>query len=140
MRHKKAGRQLSRDSKHRKALFRNLVTSILEHGKIETTLPKAKTIRPIVEKMITIGKSGTLHDRRRALAYVKSESVVSMLFDTLAPRLLDRAGGYTRIVRTRRRLGDSAEMAIVELIDIGKISGKDAKKEADKKETGKKGV
>lgn len=120
MRHKKAGKQFGRDTKHRRALFRNLVTSFLEHGKIETTISKAKAIKSIAEKMITTGKSGKLHDRRRALAYIKSESVVTQLFDQIAPRLLDRPGGYIRIVRTRRRLGDSAPMAIVELIDAGK--------------------
>lgn len=126
MRHKNAGRQFGRDTKHRRSLFRNLVTALLEHGRIETTLMKAKEIGPIAEKMITIGKRGNLHDRRLALAYIKSESVVRRLFESLSPHFLDRAGGYTRIVRTRRRLGDSAEMAIVELIGIGK--------EADKKE------
>lgn len=123
MRHKNAGKQLGRDTKHRRALFRNLVTALLEHGRIETTLTKAKAIRPIAEKMITVGKRGGLHDRRLALAYIKSESVVSKLFDSLSPRFLDRAGGYTRIIRTRRRLGDSAEMAIVELINTGKDAG-----------------
>lgn len=117
MRHKNAGKQLGRDSKHRKALFRNLVTSLLEHEKIETTVAKAKSIRPIAEKIVTIGKRGTLHDRRQVLAYVKSETVVSKLFDSIAPRFLDRAGGYLRIVPTRRRLGDSAPMAIIEFID-----------------------
>lgn len=126
MRHKKAGKQFGRDTKHRRALFRNLVTSFLEHGKIETTVSKAKAIKSIAEKMITTGKRGNLHDRRRALAYIKSESVVTKLFDQIAPRFLDRPGGYIRIVRTRRRLGDSAPMAIVELMDTGK------------KETGKK--
>ncbi|MEK6537842.1 MAG: 50S ribosomal protein L17 [Nitrospirota bacterium] len=127
MRHKNAGRQFGRDTKHRRSLFRNLVTALLEHGRIETTLMKAKEIGPIAEKMITIGKRGNLNDRRLALAYIKSESVVRRLFEFLSPHFLDRAGGYTRIVRTRRRLGDSAEMAIIELIGIGK--------EADKKET-----
>ncbi len=120
MRHKKAGKQLGRDTKHRRALFRNLVTSLLEHGKIETTIAKAKAIKPIAEKMITIGKGGGLHERRRALSYIKGEGVVSKLFDNIAPKFLDRAGGYVKIVRTRRRLGDSAEMAIVELIEAGK--------------------
>lgn len=124
MRHKKAGKQLSRDTKHRRSLLRNLVTAALEHGRIETTLVKAKTIRPIVEKMITIGKRGSLHDRRQALSYIRSESVVTRLFDSLSPRFLDRTGGYTRIIRTRRRLGDSAEMAILELINTGKDTGK----------------
>ena len=124
MRHKKAGKQLGRDTKHRRALLRNLVTSLLEHGKIETTVTKAKVIRPIAERIITIGKRGGLHERRRALSYIKSESVVTKLFDIIAPRFLDRAGGYTRIVRTRQRLGDSAHMAVVELIDAGKKEAK----------------
>lgn len=120
MRHKKAGKQLGRDSKHRRALLRNLVTSLLEHGKIETTITKAKVIRPITEKIITIGKRGGLHERRQVLSYLKSETVVTKLFDNIAPRFLDRTGGYTRIVPTRRRLGDSAEMAVIELIDASK--------------------
>ncbi len=124
MRHNNAGKQLGRDSKHRRSLFRNLVTALLEHGKIETTVTKAKEIKPIAEKIITIGKRGTLHDRRQVLAYVKSETVVSKLFESIAPRLLDRAGGYFRVVRTRRRLGDSAEMAIIEFVDAGNKESK----------------
>jgi len=119
MRHRKFGKQLGRNTKHRKALLRNLVTSFFEHEKIETTLPKAKTIRPIAEKLITMAKRGGLHERRRALSYIKSETVVSKLFNSIAPRFLDRSGGYTRIIPTRRRLGDSAEMAIIELIGEG---------------------
>lgn len=125
MRHKKAGKQLGRDTKHRRALFRNLVTSLLDHGKIETTIAKAKAIKPIAEKMITIGKRGGLHERRMAFSYIKGESVVTKLFDSIAPRFHDKSGGYIRIVKTRRRLGDSAEMAMVELIDLSK---KEAKK------------
>lgn len=124
MRHKKAGRKLGRNTKHRRALYRNLVTSLLEHGRIETTVAKAKAIRPIAEKMITLGKNGTLHDRRRALAYIKKSSVVSRLFESIAPHFLDRSGGYTRIIKTRRRLGDAAPMAIVELIDREDIRDK----------------
>src|SRR4030065_1426464 len=124
MRHGNAGKQLGRDTKHRRSLFGNLVTALLEQGRIETTLVKAKTVRPIGKKMIKIVKRGSLHDRRQALAYIKSESVVTKLFESLSPRFLDRSGGYTRIIRTRRRLGDSAEMAILELINIGKDAGK----------------
>lgn len=116
MRHRKAGRYLGRNTKHRKALFRNLVTAFLEHERIETTLAKAKTIRPIAEKMITLGKQGNLHARRQALAYIRKKEVVAKLFDVIAPRYLDRTGGYCRIVRTRRRQGDAAEMAILELV------------------------
>ena len=119
MRHRKAGRYLGRNTKHRKALFRNLVTAFLEQERIETTLAKAKTIRPIAEKMITLGKRGTLHARRQALAYIRKKEVVSKLFDVIAPRYLDRAGGYCRIIRTRRRHGDAAEMAILELVGGG---------------------
>ncbi|HAS17089.1 MAG: 50S ribosomal protein L17 [Nitrospirae bacterium RIFCSPLOW2_12_42_9] len=124
MRHRKAGKQLGRDTKHRRSLFRNLVTSLFEHGKIETTITKAKAIRPIAERMITIGKRGGLHERRRALAYIKSESVVVRLFDSIAPQFHDKAGGYLKIVRTRQRLGDSAPMAIIELIGVKKEESK----------------
>ncbi len=119
MRHRRAGKKLGRNTKHRRALYRNLVTALLEHERIETTLAKAKAIKPITEKMITLGKSGTLHDRRRALAFIKKKSVVTKLFDKIAPRFLDRAGGYTRIIRTRQRPGDAASMAIIELVEMG---------------------
>jgi large subunit ribosomal protein L17 len=115
MRHRNTGRQFGRNSSHRRALFRNLVTSLLEHGKVETTEAKAKEIRGIADKMITLGKRGDLHAKRLALAYIQSRDVVAKLFDELAPRSANRNGGYTRIIKTRIRLGDSAPMAVIEL-------------------------
>ncbi len=116
MRHRKAGRKLGRSSAHRKAMLRNIVTSLLEHERIVTTVPKAKEARRIAEKMITLGKRGDLHARRQALAYIRSKSVVAKLFDELGEQYADRQGGYTRIIRTGRRYGDAAPMAIVELV------------------------
>jgi large subunit ribosomal protein L17 len=118
MRHRKAGRPLGRNSGHRRALFRALVTSILEHERIETTLPKAKEIRSFVDKMITLGKRGDLASRRRALAFIRKESVVRSLFSDIAPRFANRAGGYTRVLHSRRRLGDGAPMAVIELTEL----------------------
>jgi large subunit ribosomal protein L17 len=117
MRHRMEGRQFGRNSSHRKALFRNLVTSLLEHGRIETTEAKAKEIRGIAEKMITLGKRGDLHAKRMALAYIQSRDVVAKLFDEIGPRSAERNGGYTRVIKTRVRLGDSAPMAVIELVD-----------------------
>ncbi len=117
MRHRNTGRQFGRNSSHRKALFRNLVTSLLEHGRIETTEAKAKEIRGIADKMITLGKKGDLTAKRMAFAYIQSRDVVAKLFDTLAPRSANRPGGYTRIIKTRVRNGDSAPMALIELVD-----------------------
>jgi len=117
MRHRMTGRQFGRNSSHRKALFRNLVTSLLEHGRVETTEAKAKELRGIADKMITLGKKGDLAAKRMALAYVQSRDVVARLFDTIAPRSANRNGGYTRVIKTRIRLGDSAPMAILELVD-----------------------
>lgn len=117
MRHRKKGRQLGRNTKHRHALFRNLVTSLLEHERIETTEAKAKEIRGIAEKMITLGKEGSLHSRRQALSFIQKKDMVSKLFDDVAGRFGTRAGGYTRIISTRRRPGDGAEMVALELIE-----------------------
>ena len=116
MRHRKKGRQLGRQTKHRGALFRNLVTSLLDHERIETTEAKAKEIRGFTDRMITLGKEGTLPARRRALGFLRSKTVVSKLFDDVAARFKDRPGGYTRIIKTRRRVGDAAEMAAIELV------------------------
>lgn len=116
MRHRKKGRQLGRQTKHRGALFRNLVTSLLDHERIETTEAKAKEIRGFTDRMITLGKEGTLPARRRALGFLRSKSVVSKLFDDVAARFKDRPGGYTRIIKTRRRVGDAAEMVAIELV------------------------
>lgn len=117
MRHMKSGRKLNRTSAHRIALTKNLATALIEHGRIETTEAKAKEIKGIAEKMITLGKRGDLHAKRMALAYIQKRDVVTKLFDTIAPRSANRDGGYTRVIKTRVRLGDSAPMAIIELVD-----------------------
>jgi large subunit ribosomal protein L17 len=126
------GRQFGRNSSHRKALFRNLVTSLLEHGRIETTEAKAKEIRGIAEKMITLGKRGDLHAKRLALAYIQSRDVVAKLFSEIGPRSAARNGGYTRVIKTRVRLGDSAPMAVIELVDreVAAAAPKEKKAEA----------
>ena len=116
MRHRKKGRQLGRQTKHRWALFRNLVTSLLDHERIETTEAKAKEIRGFTDRMITLGKEGTLPARRRALGFLRSKAVVSKLFSDVAGRFKDRPGGYTRIVKTRRRIGDAGELVAIELV------------------------
>lgn len=123
MRHLKSGRQLSRNTSHRKALLRNMVTSLIEHGRIETTVPKAKELRIVADRLVTLGKKGSLHARRLAAAYVRTPVAVSRLFDELAPGFAERHGGYTRIVRTRVRHGDAAEMAIIEFLPAGKPMG-----------------
>ncbi|HTP05189.1 MAG TPA: 50S ribosomal protein L17 [Nitrospirota bacterium] len=117
MRHGCAGRQFGRDSGHRKALLRMLVTALLKNEKIETTAAKAKEIRPLAEKMITLAKRGDLHARRQALSFIHDEAVVTGLFAEIAPRFVSRNGGYTRIVPTRTRAGDAAPMAVIELIE-----------------------
>jgi large subunit ribosomal protein L17 len=117
MRHGCAGRQFGRDSGHRKALLRMLVTALLKNEKIETTAAKAKEIRPLAEKMITLAKRGDLHARRQALSFIHDETVVTGLFTQIAPRFASRNGGYTRIVPTRNRAGDAAPMAVIELIE-----------------------
>jgi len=111
------GRQFGRNSSHRKAMFRSLVTSLIEHEKIETTEAKAKEIRGIAEKMITLGKKGDLHAKRMAMSFIRSRDVVAKLFNDVAGRVANRDGGYTRIVKTRVRFGDSAPMAVLELVD-----------------------
>jgi large subunit ribosomal protein L17 len=129
MRHLKAGRKLNRSGAHRKALLRNLVTSLLEHEQITTTDAKAKELRRVAEKMITLAKRGTLHARRQALSYIRTRQVVSKLFTEVAPRFADRPGGYTRIVKLGHRRGDAASMSVIELTDRGEA----AKAEAEKK-------
>lgn len=118
MRHRVAGRHLGRDTGHRLALYRNLVTELLRHERITTTEAKAKEIRPLAEKMITLAKRGDLHARRQALAFVYDPKVVRKLFTDIAPRMKDRNGGYTRITKLERRLGDGAPMAAIELVDL----------------------
>ena len=116
MRHLKTGRKLNRTPSHRLALMRNLVTSLLRHERIETTDPKAKELRRWADRMIGLGKQGSLHARRQALGFVRDRVVVRKVFDTLAPRFKDRPGGYTRIVKLGWRRGDHAPMSVVELI------------------------
>lgn len=111
-----ATRKLGRSTDHRKAMLRAMVTYLLENGKIETTVTRAKEVRSAAEKMITIAKEDTLHARRQVLAYVTKEDVVKKLFDTIAPKYSDRKGGYCRIIKTGPRRGDAAEMCIIELI------------------------
>ncbi len=127
MRHGCAGRQFGRDSSHRKALLRMLVTALLKNEKIETTTAKAKEIRPLAEKMITLAKRGDLHARRQAISFIHDESVVSTLFAQIAPRFSSRNGGYTRIVATRNRPGDAAPMAVIELVERQKVEATAAK-------------
>ncbi len=129
MRHRKAGRQLGRNSGHRRALFRNLVTSFFEHERIETTEAKAKEIRSIAEKLVTLAKKGDLAARRSALSYLRSKTSVVNLFDKVSPRFSKRNGGYTRIIKTRRRYGDGARMAVIELVDREVTKPKEEKKE-----------
>lgn len=127
MRHRKKGRQLGRQTKHRSALFRNMVTSLIDHERIETTEAKAKEVRGFTDRMITLGKEGTLAARRRALAFLRSKDVVSKLFSDVAGRFTDRSGGYTRMIKTRRRIGDGAEMVALELVTmVAKPLGKKA--------------
>ena len=117
MRHLKAGRKLNRTSAHRKALMRNLATELLARERIQTTTAKAKELRPVTERLITLGKRGTLHARRQALRVVKTKAAMENLFGPLAERYATRPGGYTRIVRIGSRRGDNAEMAVIELVD-----------------------
>ena len=116
MRHRKAHRKLGRTSAHRDAMFRNMVTSLFEHERIVTTVQKAKELRPIAEKMITLAKKGDLHARRQALSYIRSKDIVAKLFHEISEQYSDRQGGYTRIIKTGARQGDAAPMAIIELV------------------------
>jgi large subunit ribosomal protein L17 len=118
VRHQRSGKKLGRDSAHRKALYANLVGSLIEHGRIKTTEAKAKAVRPVAEKMITLGRRGDLAARRQALAYLRSQEVVHQLFADVAPRFADRDGGYLRILKLEPRAGDGAEMAYLELVDF----------------------
>ncbi len=117
MRHRMSGRKLNRTSSHRKAMFSNMAVALLKHEQIKTTLPKAKELGPIVDRLITLGKKGTLHTRRRARSILQDDATTSKLFETLAPRYSDRAGGYTRVLKAGFRYGDSAPMAVIELVD-----------------------
>jgi large subunit ribosomal protein L17 len=118
VRHHKSGRKLGRDASHRKALYANLTGALIEHGRIKTTVAKAKEVRPVAEQMITLGRRGGVHARRQALKFLRSQDVVHKLFSEVGPRFADREGGYSRIVRIGPRLGDAAEMAYLELVDF----------------------
>jgi large subunit ribosomal protein L17 len=132
MRHGMSGRKLNRDSSSRKALLQSLATSLLKHEQIKTTLPKAKELKPYVEKLITLGKTGSLHARRQAAAKIPEAKVVDKLFSTIAERYEDRAGGYTRVMKAGFRYGDAAPMAIIELVDRDpEAKGTDAGPTAD---------
>ncbi len=123
MRHRKRHGKLGRNSSHRKALMRNMVTSLLDHELIETTDAKAKELRRVADKMITLGKRGDLHARRQALSVLKDKRVAAKLFDELADRYKERPGGYTRVLKSRVRVGDAASMSIIELVDRDATAG-----------------
>lgn len=143
MRHLKSGRKLSRSSSHRWALMRNLITSLLREEKIRTTDPKAKELRRWADRVITLGKQGSLHARRQALGIVQDKSVVRKLFDTIAPRFKDRPGGYTRIIKIGWRRGDAAPVSLIELVGgdgaqgAGSSGGQKKSRRARRKKTEK---
>jgi large subunit ribosomal protein L17 len=137
MRHLKGGFKLGRTPSHRNSLLRNLTGSLIEKNRIQTTLTKAKAVQPIVEKMVTLGKAGSLADKRNALAYLYKRKTVQILFDEVAPRFMDRNGGFTRIIKTDFRKGDGAEMAILEFSDY-KFEVKDKKTKEKAKAKAKK--
>ena len=125
MRHNVRGRKLGRTSAHRKAMFRNQLTSLIEHERIRTTLHKAKELRPIADRMVTHGKKGTIQARRQVRRWVPSRDHVRKLFDEIAPRFEERQGGYTRIIKLGPRVGDAAEMALLEFVERSEDSGGD---------------
>jgi len=131
MRHRKAGVKLGRNTSHRRALLRNLVTSLIVEERVETTLPKARAVRPQVEKMITLGKRGDVHARRLAASYLMTREAVDKLFDTIAPRMGDRSGGYLRIIKGGFRKGDGGEIAFVELLGSEAVQEEKRKKRAE---------
>jgi large subunit ribosomal protein L17 len=134
MRHRNGGFKLGRNTSHRRAMLRNLVTSIILNDRVETTITKCKASRPIVEKMITLGKKGDLHSRRQALAYLMTDESVTRLFSIVSPRYATRPGGYLRIVRTYTRKGDAAEMAVIELLGAEQELNEKAAKRAEVRE------
>jgi large subunit ribosomal protein L17 len=138
MQHNRAGRKLGRTTAHRRSLFRNQLASLFTHERITTTLPKAKDLRPLAEKMVTLGKRGGLHARRLALKNLPDQTAVKRLFDDIAPRFRERAGGYTRIMKLGRRQGDGAEMAILELVDFDFAQRRAEKVVAEKAQAEKK--
>lgn len=117
MRHRLHGRKLNRTSAHRKAMLGNMAAALIKHEQITTTLAKAKELKPFADKLITLGKRGNLHDRRRALAVLRDRALTAKLFDSLAPRYAERNGGYTRVLKAGHRYGDAAAMAVIELVD-----------------------
>ena len=117
MRHRTSGRKLNRTSKHRQMLFRNMAQALIKHEQIVTTLPKAKELRPVVERLITLGKRGDLHARRMAFARLRDDTMTKKLFEVLGPRYQERQGGYTRVLKAGFRYGDAAPMAVIELVD-----------------------
>lgn len=117
MRHGMSGRKLNRTSSHRKALFSNMANALIKHEQIKTTLPKAKELQPVVEKLVTLGKRGSLHARRQAFAMLRDDGMTRKLFDTLAERYAERQGGYIRVLKAGHRYGDAAPMAIIEFVD-----------------------
>lgn len=126
MRHGNSNRKLNRTHEHRKAMFANMVCSLIEHEQIQTTLPKAKELKKIIDKYITLGKKGSLHSRRQAISRLKQNSAVIKLFETLAPRYKERNGGYTRVLKAGFRYGDAAPLAVIELVNRD-VSAKGAK-------------
>ena len=133
MRHLKSGRKLNRSSAHRKAMFRNMVTSLLLHERVQTTDAKAKELRRWADRIVTLGKRGSLHARRQALAYVRDRNVVKKLFEEIAPRFRTRAGGYTRITKVGLRRGDAAPLSIIELTVRGDRVLSEAEKKRERK-------
>ncbi|MFC1891228.1 50S ribosomal protein L17 [Thermodesulfobacteriota bacterium] len=135
MRHRKVGRRLGRNSSHRNAMYRNMITSLFKHEQLETTDAKAKELRPIAEKMIGLAKKGDLHSRRQALSYIKDKSVTHRLFEEIKERYLDKQGGYVRIIKKGTRKGDGAPVSIVQLIPVEgeTIKGKKKEKSESKK-------
>src|SRR5712671_6922465 len=131
MRHKIAGFKLGRTTSHRRSLLRNMATSLIVEERIETTIPKAKALKPIVEKMITLGKRGDLAARRQAIAYLMTDEAVNKLFDTVGPRFGDRAGGYTRIIRAGWQKGDGADKAFIELLGSEQLQEEKRQKRAE---------
>ena len=131
MRHRVAGWKLGRNTSHRRALLRNLVTSLILEERIETTLPKAKALRPHLEKMVTLGKRGDVHARRQAASFLMTREAVDKLFDIIAPRMGDRPGGYLRIIRSGWQQGNGADLAFVELLGSEKVIAEKQKKRAE---------
>jgi large subunit ribosomal protein L17 len=139
MRHQKKTVKLGRTAEHRKALLANQVCSLIEHQRIKTTLAKAKAVRPLAEKMVTLGKNGSLHARRTALSVLRQKDAVKKLFDDIAPRSADRKGGYTRIIKLGQRKSDSAPIAFLEWVDVAEVVEETAPVEKGKKRKAAKG-